>query len=79
MFPIFILFALLALAAEYDAEWEAMAVEGAVLNEYIVAGGYPGDIVFEDIGKVEAEEALDAVRRIRARAKSLETTGGPLS
>jgi hypothetical protein len=48
-----------------------MAAEGAVLNEYIVAGRYPGDIVFEDIGKPEAEEALEATRRIRARVRDL--------
>jgi HEPN domain-containing protein len=63
--------ALLVMCTEYDAEWGAMAAEGAVLNEYVVAWRYPGDIVFEDIGKAEAEEALGAARRIRARVTDL--------
>ena len=62
---------LLGLCADYDAELGAMIVEGAVLNEYIVAGRYPGDIAFERIEKAEAEEALEAVRRIRVRVRSL--------
>jgi HEPN domain-containing protein len=63
--------ALLELCADYDADLGAMAAEGAVLNEYVVAGRYPGDIVSEDIGKPEAEEALEAARRIRARVRGL--------
>ncbi len=58
---------LLGVCAEYDAEWEALEPDGIVLNEYIVAGRYPGDIIFEDIGLAEAREALDAARRISAR------------
>ena len=65
---------LLELAAEYDAKWEVMGAEGAVLNEYIVAGRYPGDIVFEEIGQAEAAEALEAVRRIRTRMRDLMGT-----
>ena len=41
--------------------------EGAILNEYIVAGRYPGDIAFEETGRTQAEEALEAARSIRAR------------
>jgi len=63
--------ALLEWCADFDADLGGMAAEGAVLNEYIVAGRYPGDIVFEDIGKPEAEEALEATRRIRARVRDL--------
>ena len=48
-----------------------MITEGAVLNEYIVAGRYPGDIAFEHIGRAEALESLDATRHIRARVTSL--------
>jgi hypothetical protein len=48
-----------------------MAADGAVLNEYIVDGRYPGDIVFEDIGRTEAREALDIARRIGERVRSL--------
>lgn len=63
--------ALLKLCAEHDPTWANLAPDGAVLNEYIVAGRYPGDIVFEDIGKAEAEEALEAVQRIATRARLL--------
>jgi len=48
-----------------------MVTEGAVLNEYVVAGRYPGDIAFEPIGRAEAQEALDAAQRIRARVRKL--------
>jgi hypothetical protein len=48
-----------------------MMTEGAILNEYIVAGRYPGDIAFEPIGRAEAQEALDATRCIRARVRKL--------
>jgi HEPN domain-containing protein len=61
---------LLGLCAEYNAELGAMLLEGATLNEYIVAGRYPGDIAFEQIGRDEAREALRAIRRIRARVIS---------
>ena len=46
-----------------------MAPEGGILNQYITAGRYPGDIAFEDIGK--AEEALEAARAMRARVMEL--------
>lgn len=62
---------LIGLCADYDAELGGMVTEGAVLNEYIVAGRYPGDITFEPIGRAEAQEALDASRRIRARVRKL--------
>lgn len=56
---------LLALCSNYDSELGAMIAEGAVLNEYIVAGRYPGDIAFEEIGPAQAKEALEAAQRIR--------------
>ena len=62
---------LLELCADYDAELGAMMAEGAVLNEYIVAGRYPGDLTFEDIGEAQAEEALGAARFIQARVTDL--------
>jgi hypothetical protein len=34
------------------------------LNEYIIAGRYPGDVAYEAIGAEEAEEAVAIVRRI---------------
>jgi HEPN domain-containing protein len=62
---------LLELCADYDAELGTMVVEGAVLNEYIVAGRYPGDLTFEEIGKAQAEEALKAARHIRSHVRNL--------
>lgn len=58
---------LLAWCADYNAELAGMVAEGAVLNEYIVTGRYPGDIASEQIGEVEAKEALEAAQRIRAQ------------
>ena len=62
---------LLGLCADYDAELGTMMTKGAILNEYIVAGRYPGDIACEPIGHAEAQEALDATRHIRTRVKGL--------
>jgi HEPN domain-containing protein len=62
---------LLGLCADHDAQLGAMIDEGASLNEYIIVGRYPEDISFERIGRVEAEEALEAARRIQARVKGL--------
>jgi HEPN domain-containing protein len=62
---------LLKACSSHDAELGKLTAEGEILNEYIVAGRYPGDITFEDIGKAEAEEALTAVRAIRARVLEL--------
>jgi HEPN domain-containing protein len=67
--------ALLELCAAYDDNWRDLMDEGAVLNEYIVSGRYPGDVAFEEIGRPEAEEALEAARRIHARVTtSLRTS-----
>jgi HEPN domain-containing protein len=60
---------LLAWCADYDAELAGMVAEGALLNEYIVAGRYPGDIASEQIGEAEAKEALEATQRIRAQVR----------
>ena len=62
---------LLGWCADYDVELGSMLAEGALLNEYIVAGRYPSDIAFERIGKAEAQEALEAARRIQARVVRL--------
>jgi hypothetical protein len=43
-----------------------LAPDGALLNEYIVAGRYPGDIAWEQIGDAEA---LEAAQRIRNQVK----------
>jgi HEPN domain-containing protein len=57
---------LLELCVEHEQAFQELVSEGAVLNEYITEGRYPGDIAYEDIGREDAEEALDIVRRIRA-------------
>lgn len=46
-----------------------MVAEGALLNEYLVAGRYPGDIASEQIGAADAKEALEAAQRIRAQVR----------
>ena len=61
----------LAWCADHDTELGTMVDEGAVLNEYIVVGRYPGDIALEPIGAGEAEETLAAAKRIRARVRHL--------
>lgn len=64
---------LLGWCADYDAELAAMIAEGSLLNEYIVAGRYPGDVASEQIGTVEAREALEAAQRIRAQVRRVMT------
>jgi HEPN domain-containing protein len=49
-----------------NEEFRAMIDEGAVLNEYIISGRYPGDIFTEQINQHDAEEALRAAQRIRS-------------
>ncbi len=65
---------LLEFCVDYDVDLGAMVAEGAVLNEYIVAGRYPGDLTFEDIGEAQAEEALRAAQLIQARVTALMET-----
>lgn len=48
-----------------------MINEGAILNEYIVSGRYPDVLAFEDIGQLEAEEAVKATRRIYRRVMTV--------
>ena len=56
---------LLGLCADYAPAFSDLLTDGAVLNEYIVAGRYPGDLAYEGIGRIEADEAVATVRRIR--------------
>ena len=65
---------LLALCTDYDTELGGMVAEGAILNEYITAGRYPGDIASEPIGSAEAKEALKAAQTIRGRVSYLIKT-----
>lgn len=58
---------LLGWCTDYDADLASMVDEAALLNEYIVAGRYPGDIAAEQIGPAEAREALEAAQRIGAQ------------
>jgi HEPN domain-containing protein len=60
---------LLRWCADYDAELAGMVAEGALLNEYIVAGRYPGDIASEALGAAEAKEALEAAQKIRTQVR----------
>lgn len=63
------LVALLGWCAEYEAGFAGLAAEGALLNEYIVAGRYPGDMAWEQITAVDAEEAVEAARRIAVQVR----------
>ncbi len=56
---------LLGICVEYDSAFEELLDGGVILNEYIVAGRYPGDLAFEEIGSEEAKEAVKIVRQIR--------------
>ena len=62
---------MLGYCAGYDEDLGSLIAEGAVLNEYIVAGRYPGDVFTEHIDSEAAEEALKAVKRIRSRVKEI--------
>ena len=66
---------LLGYCVDYDEELGSMIAEGAILNEYIVAGRYPGDVFTEHIDNNAAEEALRAVQRIRSRVRDLMGKG----
>jgi HEPN domain-containing protein len=62
---------LLGWCVDYDAELAGLIAEGSLLNEYIVAGRYPGDIAAERIGAAEAKEALEAAQTIRTHVRRL--------
>jgi HEPN domain-containing protein len=62
---------LLGLCADYNQGFVPLLEGGAILNEYIVAGRYPGDLAMETINKPEAEEALAIVLQIRELVKKL--------
>ena len=55
---------LLDLCIEYDDSFEHLFSECELLNEYVTEGRYPGDLPFENIGKKEAIEAIEAAERI---------------
>jgi HEPN domain-containing protein len=64
------LVALLTRCADYEERFAPLREGGAILNEYIVAGRYPGDVAYEDIGDEEAREALAVVRRIEREVRT---------
>ena len=67
--------ALLQMCTEYSPDWSTLVTEGAILNEYIITGRYPSDIVFERIGRSEPFEALHAVERISEFARTHTNKG----
>ena len=56
---------LLGLCADYDDAFAGLTSDSAILNEYAVAGRYPGDLAFEDIDLMDAQEAVAIVCQIR--------------
>ncbi|MCS4194449.1 HEPN domain-containing protein [Salinibacter ruber] len=64
------LVAFLTRCADYEERFASLREGGAVLNEYIIAGRYPGDVAYEAIGEEEAEEAVAIVRRIAEAVQS---------
>jgi HEPN domain-containing protein len=63
--------ALVAYCADHDKELGNMKAESIVLNEYVIAGRYPDDLSFEEIGRAQAEEALAAARQVAKRILKL--------
>jgi hypothetical protein len=52
-------------AGPFLVPFAELTSDGAILNEYTVAGRYPGDLAFEEIELLDAEEAVAIVRQIR--------------
>ena len=67
--------ALLGICTNYDAAFAELMEMGAVLNEYIVEGRYPGGLSFESIGPDEAEEAVNIARRVKALVAAIMAKG----
>lgn len=51
-------------AMDYDHSFDELFPSAEILDEYITAGRYPGDISFEAIGKANAAEAIAAAEHI---------------
>lgn len=66
---------LLTYCVEYDPDFVLLIPIGELLNEYITAGRYPGDIAIEAIGPAEGQEALEAACQIRDAVISRITSG----
>lgn len=60
-------------AIKYDPNFDELFPPAEILNEYITAGRYPGDISFEAISKTDAEEAIVAAEQMKSLCcKSLQ-------
>ena len=55
---------LLRFCSDYDNIFTGLLQDGAILNEYITAGRYPGDLTFEEIGRDEAQEAVAITQQV---------------
>jgi HEPN domain-containing protein len=49
---------------EFDASFKSLLPECRILNKYITTGRYPGEFSFMNIGKQQAEEAIQAAQEI---------------
>ncbi len=56
---------LLEYCSDYDDDFNQLVEAGRILNDYIVEGRYPGDISFETIEIVQAQEAYKVVKYIK--------------
>ena len=70
---------LLKACKTYKPDLSDMTQLGDVLNEYVIARRYPGDLKSDEIGKAEAEEAIEATRAIRMRVMELMAKPNDLS
>ncbi len=61
---------LLRLCADNNCDFAEFLEKGAILNEYIVDGRYPGDLAYEAIGQVDAQEAVDIVQSLKSLVMS---------
>jgi HEPN domain-containing protein len=55
---------LLGFAIGYDKEFAELLPQARILDDYIEAGRYPGDLSFESIDENKAKEAIEAAEKI---------------
>jgi HEPN domain-containing protein len=56
---------LLEYCSDYDDDFDQLVEAGRILNDYIIEGRYPGDISFENIEIVQAQEAYNVAKKIK--------------
>ncbi|MDR4497214.1 MAG: HEPN domain-containing protein [Candidatus Scalindua sp.] len=56
---------LLEYCSDYDDDFDQLVEAGRVLNDYVVEGRYPGNISFETIEIVQAQEAYKLAENIK--------------